>query len=160
MAERARTRRAARGERRLRLFLVAPGVTPPVDWDGLSDWVRSPAEVGDVYAWIEALQRRNAAAATIETWITLDGDGILRRGKRWVALAPVEEPMIRVLLARPGAVVSRSELLASAGTSDSDVNATRVLDPRLRRLRHHIAPLGVSIMNVRRRGYLIKLDES
>jgi hypothetical protein len=145
-------------ERRLRLLVVAPGVTPPVDWDGLSDWVRGPADAGDVYARIEALQRRNALAVSLDPPITLDDDGILRRGGRWVALAAIEERMMRLFLDRPGRVVSRSELLGSTGNDTDSADLARTLDPRVSRLRTHIAPLALHIVNVRRRGFLIQID--
>lgn len=145
-------------DRRLRLYLVAPQSTPPVDWDGLSDWVRSPADAGDVYARIEALQRRNTGSVP-EVKVTLDDDGILRRGKALVVLAPVEVPMFRTLLDRPGAVVSRNELMCGLGATGGEGNPSTVLNARMRRLREHVAPLGMRIVNVRQRGYFLEIHD-
>ena len=143
-------------ERRLRLYVVAPGHEPPIDWDGLSDWIRGPAEANDIYARVEALQRRVAVTPATGSGVLLDRDGILWRAEKgWVALTPIEETMVKILLERPSTVVSRKELLVSTGApSDS----TRVLDARLCRLRRRISPLGVNIINVRRRGYLMQIE--
>ena len=42
--EDAETNEVLADERRPRLLLVAAGADPPVDLDGLSDWVRRPAD--------------------------------------------------------------------------------------------------------------------
>jgi hypothetical protein len=139
---------------RIRLFLVAPGAAPPVDWDGRSDWIRRPAAVGDIYARIEALQRR-AEHAKPSGRVRLDDTGILRLGQAWVALTPIEARLMRLFLDRAGTVVSRGEL-ASAGWPGE---ASRALDPSLQRLRARIAPLGLRIVNIRRRGYILPLGD-
>ena len=139
-------------ERRPRLLLVAPGAEAPVDFDGLSDWVRRPAPARDIYARVEVLQRR----AERPFHVHLDDDGLLHRGRSWVALSPVEARLMRALLARPSAVVSRSELLA-AGWPQGRI-AANALHPRLSRLRTRVAAVGVQIVNVRQRGYTLAVD--
>jgi DNA-binding winged helix-turn-helix (wHTH) protein len=134
----------------LRLLLVAPGVTPPVDWDLTSDWLRRPAEPRDVLARIETIQRR----ARPERVLRLDDDGLLWRGFEWVALAPVEIPLLECLLQRMHQLVSRDELEAAAWP-DGDSPGTRALDTRLQRLRTRVAKLGLEITNVRQRGLLL-----
>lgn len=140
-------------ERRPRLLLVAPGAEPPVDLDGTSDWVRRPATARDVYARIEALQRR----AERPTQVHLDDNALLWRRRSWVALAPVEARLIRALLDRAGGVVSPADLLA-AGWPSARI-AVNALHPRLSRLRGRIAPLGLTIDNVRQRGYTLTVLE-
>ena len=104
-------------ERRPRLLLVAHGAEPPVDLDGTSDWVRRPATARDVYARIEALQRRCGA---IPPSVHLDDNASARRRRSWVALAPVEgAPDPRA--ARPrGGVVSPADLLAAGWPDRAD----------------------------------------
>ena len=120
-----------------------------------------PWDIGkgfDHSAPIGPIRRAAECKVDAETRITLDADGILRRGAGWVALAPSQEPMMRVLLDRAGAVVSRSELLGNCSVLDPSADPNQVLDSRLRRLRDHVAPLGVRIVNIRRRGYFATLD--
>ncbi len=136
---------------RLRLLLVAPGVQPPVAWDHTSDWIRRPARDGDMLARIENLQRRVDPASVV--WI--DDDGLLWRGSSWVALAPIEQRLATTLLDRIGRVVTRTEL-ERAGWPDGV--PTRALDSRLQRLRNRIAPLGLRLTNVRRRGFVLAAD--
>ena len=135
---------------RIRLFLVAPGAAPPVDWDGRSDWIRRPAPIGDIYARIEALQRR-AEHAKKSGRVDLDEAGILRVDDAWVALTPIETRIMRVILDRAGTVVSRGELVNAGWPGE----ASRALDTNLQRLRSRIAHLGLRIVNIRRRGYIL-----
>ncbi|HEX5585945.1 MAG TPA: winged helix-turn-helix domain-containing protein [Acidimicrobiia bacterium] len=138
---------------RIRLFLVAPGVAPPIDWDGRTDWIRRPAAAGDIYARIEALQRR-AEHAEPPGRVELDDTGVLRVDDRWVVLTPIETRLMRALLDKTGAVVSRGELLNAGWPGKS----SRALDTNLQRLRGRIAHLGLRLVNVRRRGYILAPD--
>jgi hypothetical protein len=137
----------------LRLLLVAPGVAPPIDWDLTSDWLRRPADPQDVLARIETMQRRAEPRRTTR----LDADGLLWRGLEWVALAPVEIPLMACLLRNMDRVVGRHELDNAAWPDGSP--GTRALDTRLQRLRSRIAPLGLQITNVRQRGFLLAAVE-
>jgi DNA-binding winged helix-turn-helix (wHTH) protein len=139
-------------ERRPRLLLVARGAEVPVDFDGLSDWVRKPAEARDIYARVEVLQRRVERPFGVH----IDADGLLRRGRAWIALSPVEARLMAALLAKPGAVVGRGDLLA-AGWPERRI-AANALQPRLSRLRARIGALGVRIVNVRQRGYALAIE--
>lgn len=138
----------------LRLLLVAPGVAPPVDWDLSSDWLRRPADARDVLARVETLQRRSELE---QGPLRLDRDGLLWRGKKWVALAPVEVRLIAVLMDNAHRVVSRSELV-NAGWPREE-RGPRALDVRLQRLRGRINPLGVEIASVRQRGFVLSFVE-
>jgi hypothetical protein len=133
----------------LRLLLVAPDVAPPVDWDLTSDWLRRPADPRDVLARVETLQRRSDGGRPVR----LDEDGLLWRGLSWVALAPVEIRLMAVFTENMHRVVKRSELVA-AGWPDS-TRGMRTLDTSIQRMRTRIAPLGLEIVNVRQRGFVL-----
>ena len=143
---------AARGA--LRLLLVAPGESPPVDWDLSSDWLRRPADPRDVMARVETLQRRSEQEFGP---LSMDQDGLLWRGRTWVALAPVEVRLMGVLMENARRVVRRAELV-SAGWPDES-RATRTLDVRLQRLRARIRPLGLEVASIRQRGYVLTFVE-
>lgn len=136
-----------------RLLLVGTDAEPPDDWDGLTDWVRLPVDDRDLCARVAALQRLAARAPAP----VLDEFDVVWRGDRWSALAPIEARLAAVLLARCGSVVSRRELSAAAwpGGAPGD----RAVDARLCRLRTRLAPLGLTIHNVRRRGLLLEVGE-
>ena len=83
----------------------------------------------------------------------VDEFGILRLGNRWVALSESEWEVLTVLLDRFGKAVSTSDLRAAGGGDQPLTPAA--LNVRLTRLRQRIAPLGIRIINVRRRGYIL-----
>lgn len=139
-------------ERRLRLLLVEGGEEPPVPTDLLEDWIRVPADEGDVQVRVEGLRRR--AAVLYDAVPELDPDGLLRLDGRWVSLPPVESRLTGALLERFGAVVSR-EQLAKAGWPRG-APGRNALDVHMLRLRRRIAPVGLSIKTVRSRGYLLE----
>jgi DNA-binding winged helix-turn-helix (wHTH) protein len=134
----------------LRLLLVAPGVAPPVDWDLTSDWLRRPSEPQDIYARIETIQRR----ARPERIIRVDEDGLLWRGFDWVPLAPAEIPLLHCLLQNMHRLVSHDELYAAAWADGGSTNH-RGLDTRVQRLRNRVGNLGLDIVNVRGRGFVL-----
>ena len=75
----SRTRRRARREGTPRLLLVAAEAEPPLDWDGLTDWVRLPVADRDLCARVAALQRQASSAPPPDA----------RRVRRVVARCPV-----------------------------------------------------------------------
>lgn len=141
-----------RAEGRLRLLLVEDGAPPPVLVDELEDWVRVPVGEADLRARVEGLRRRAEAKAEPEP--SLDEDGVLRLGDRWVALPPVEARLTAALLSRYGAVVSR-DALARAGWPEG-APGRNALDVHMLRLRRRLSPLRLSIRTVRSRGYLLE----
>ncbi len=136
-----------------RLLLVASTAEPPVDWDGLTDWVRLPVDDRDLCARVAALQQLASRAPAP----ALDEFDVLWRGDRWVALAPIEARIVEVLLARCGSVVSRRDLGAAAWPGGAP--GARAVDARLRRLRDRVGPLGLQIHNVRRRGLMLEVGD-
>ena len=137
-----------------RLLLIEDGVVPPDAADCLEDWVRVPASEVDVRARTAALARRAAAHGTSASVPDLDADGVLRFGGGWVSLPPVEARLMRVLLERFGAVVSR-DALARAGWPEG-APGRNALDVHMLRLRRRLDPLALAIRTVRSRGYLME----
>ncbi|HEX6567554.1 MAG TPA: helix-turn-helix domain-containing protein [Acidimicrobiales bacterium] len=139
---------------RPRLLVVALGEVPPADPDGLEDWVRDGGDAVEVYLRKERLRRRQAARAPA----VLDADGLLHRGDRWVALSRRELDLARVLLARPGTLVSRAELLGAL-CPGVEVDDRRLLDTLARRVHRRISPLGLAVHTVRGSGLLLQLGD-
>jgi hypothetical protein len=137
-----------------RVLLVEDGVAP-VALDELEDWIRVPAADGDLRARVEGLRRR--AEARREPRPTLDDDGVLRLGGRWVALPPIEARLAGALVARYGAVVARDDL-GTSGWPDG-APGRNALDVHVLRLRRRVAPLALRIRTVRSRGYLLELAD-
>lgn len=141
-----------------RLLLVEEGHGPPEPPDCLEDWIRVPASETDVQVRIAALATRSSAhGSSQELPPRLDDDGVLRAGGGWVPIPPVEARLLRSLLDRYGAVVSRDSL-SKAGWADRAPDRN-VLDVHVLRLRRRIAPLGLVIRTVRSRGYLLESDK-
>lgn len=143
-----------RDEGRPRLLLVEPDAPAPVISDPLEDWIRLPAVDGDLEARINGLRLRMSAVEPEEAEPTIDADGIFRAGSSWVAVPPIEARLVRALLTKIGAVVSREALLR-AGWPDGHPSRN-VLDVHILRLRRRIAPTEVAIRTVRSRGYVLE----
>jgi hypothetical protein len=97
--------------------------------------------------------RPDVAAATAPH---VDEFDLVRRGDAWCALSPIEAAIVRVLLERGPRVVTRREIGARAWPAG--MPAGRPVDGRLHRLRTRLAPLGLRIHSVRRRGLLLVVD--
>jgi hypothetical protein len=134
-----------------RLFLVAPEADPPEATDDLCAWVRLPAHERDVQALIVELRSRASVDRPI-----LGDHGLLWRGKRWVALSPIEARLTEAFIARPGRVLSRARLEKTGwpGGSPND----RSVDARIKALRRRIAPVGLRIHTVRGQGYIAEIQ--
>jgi DNA-binding response OmpR family regulator len=147
-------RRALRDSGRPRLLLVDGDVTPPRDLDELQDWIRLPADDADIAARMQVLSDRAHVREVPRP--SLDPDGVLRVGRRWVALPPIEARLAAALVDRGGRVVSRSAL-AAAGWPDG-APARNALDVHILRLRRRLITVGLAVRTVRSRGYLLEPD--
>lgn len=152
-----RTRRAALRDAGFpRLLLVDPSSNPPVCSDPLEDWAFSNSDPTELDVRTQSVRLRaegSLGRPVTPPPPTLD-DGVLRVGSSWVALPPLEARLAEVLLAEPGAVVSRDQLTSAGwphGTSDRNS-----LDVHIMRLRRRVAPLGVTLRTVRSRGYALQ----
>jgi len=140
-----------RAEGTPRLLLVRPPAPAPEVMECEEDWVRLPADDGDVRARVLALAARSSRH---RPGPQVTGDGRLRYGAQWIALSPIEHRLARALADRFGDVVN-SKALARAAWPDETSNegALRV---HLTRLRRRLRSLGLEIQNVRGRGYLME----
>jgi DNA-binding response OmpR family regulator len=84
---------------------------------------------------------------------TLDAFGVLTYGNGWVPLSPLEETIVRRLLDSFGTTVARDDLIAEAWPDGG--RGPRALDTKIHRLRNRLAPLGLAIHTVRRRGFVL-----
>jgi two-component system OmpR family response regulator len=139
-----------------RLLLVEDGSSPPENQDGLEDWIRIPAPERDIRMRVDALGRWTQWHASSHP--TLDDDGVLRIGGKWVGLPPVEARLTGALLERFGAVVSRERLSIVGWPGGAPQR--NVLDVHVLRLRRRIGPLGLAIRTVRSRGYLLDQEDA
>lgn len=140
---------------RPRLLVLDGDEPPPLVWDDLEDWVRSPADPVEVRTRVATLAQRATTAAAPEA-PTVDADGIVRWRGDWVAVPPIEARLLAALAARVGEVVRRDDLLA-AGWPAGATN-DRVLDSRVKHLRRRLQPLGLAVRTVRRVGFLLEAD--
>jgi hypothetical protein len=144
------------GEGQPRLLIVAEGEEPPITADPLEDWVRPSADALEFYMRRDRLRRRAAARAPA----SIDADGLLHRGDRWVALPPGELAALTALMTEPGHMVARADLAEALGMDAAEVDErTRALDNVVRRVRKRIAPLGMAVCAVRGTGFLLEIGE-
>jgi hypothetical protein len=136
---------------RPRLLVLARHEAPPLVWDELEDWVRADADLDELQARAATLMRRTGRPSP--AWPILDADGVLREGRHWVAIPPIEARLLAALLHRPGQVVDRAELLAAGWPRGAP--SARVLDRRVMLLRSRIEPLGIAVRTIRGRGFLL-----
>ncbi len=133
-----------------RLLLVEPGVAAPAVEDPLEDWVREPADPVEVQARTATVRQRATLQADRPT---IEDDRVLR-GDRWVAVPRSQLPVVALLLDRMGAVVPWAELRAAYGTGAASATPA-ALKAMIRRLKKSLGRIGLAIVNVRDRGYLL-----
>jgi hypothetical protein len=137
---------------RPRLLVLDPDVPPPLVWDDLEDWVRTPADPIEVQSRLATLAER-AAAVEAPTPV-VDADGIVRWRGEWVAVPPIEARLFAALAERRDEVVRREDMVAAGWPAG--VTSDRTLDGRIKHLRRRIAPLGLVIRTVRGVGFLLE----
>lgn len=135
-----------------RLLLVEAGTDPPADHASDEDWVRLPADRGDVRARARRLSQAMAGRSRHEAWV--DPNRILHRGDDVVALSSAETAVVTLLLAHPGTVVDRHEL-ESRVWPESEPPSERALDAVVYRLRRRLVGLGMHIRVIRARGFVL-----
>lgn len=143
---------AYRRRRMPRLLVVAPGARPPASIDPLEDWVRAPVDEKDLQARWETLRARAAPRDPV-----IDSEGVLHYGGRRLPLAAGEAHLVRLLLDSYRSVVGREELAAKMWPDGTSARRN-ALDVRVLRTRRRLAPLGLVIRTVWRRGYLLDAD--
>ncbi|WP_026411116.1 helix-turn-helix domain-containing protein [Actinomadura oligospora] len=138
----------------LRLLVVERDQDPPVCADVREDWIRVPATNRDFQARIAALRARGGAG----TRPHLDQDGILRNGRRSVAVSPSEARLLHLLIKRFGGIAAREELRAHL-SEDGHEASRNALDLHIKRIRRRVRPLGLTIRTAWGRGYVLEADD-
>jgi hypothetical protein len=85
----------------------------------------------------------------------LDADGLLRRGRAWVAVSEAQLPVLRLLVDHFGRVVPMPRIVDAYTTGGGTPKLTSVRTA-LSRLGARIAPLGLELTTVRRRGTVLR----
>jgi len=137
-----------------RLWLVAAGADAPEATSCLEDWLRLPAEDGDALARIVALAER---AAHHPLRPSLDECGQFAYRGSVVLLSPVEQHLARPLVDNFGDAVREEALLSSAWATGGTDQTLRV---HLSRLRRRLLPTGVTVVNIRAYGYVMRAEAS
>jgi two-component system response regulator MprA len=156
--------------RDLCLALRAAGVDAPVLFltarDGLhdkiagfeaggDDYLTKPFEVDELRVRLDALLRRQPAAAPLDPGAPVlhPGRHALVLGDVEVPLSPTEFRLLGRLMSDPATVVRRRALVAAAWPHGAMVS-DNTLDSYVRRIRNKLAPLGLeAITTVRGVGY-------
>jgi DNA-binding response OmpR family regulator len=134
-----------------RLLLIAPGTAPPVGGDCEEDWIRLPADDGDVRARLEALARRAARHSPAPP--ELDEQGQLTFNGCSITLSRVNAGIAGVLVERYGQTVEREALMRTWPGHSATGNALRI---QILRLRRRLAPLGLEVRVVPGHGYRLE----
>jgi len=129
------------------LLLVEPGAAPPEIHSCVADWIRLPADDGDVRARLAALAER---ALRHPTTPTMGDFGEFNYHGRRVLLSPVDERVAELLIASFDRVVTDADLIAHVWQAEEGHVKLRV---HISRLRKRVAELGLEITVVRNIGY-------
>jgi hypothetical protein len=132
------------------LWLVEPGVDPPVAENCLEDWLRLPADDADVRARIVSLAKR---AEHHPARPDLDQLGQLSHHGAVVLLSPLEQRLAAPLVASFGEPVSEADLIGSGWPEGGNEQTLRV---HMSRLRHRLTPVGLTLTSVRAYGYVMR----
>jgi DNA-binding winged helix-turn-helix (wHTH) protein len=139
---------------RPRLLLVESGVPPPTETSCVVDWLRLPAADEDMCARLVSLSER---AARHPSGPVVNEYGQLSHQGTAVALSSIDEQITKLLIENFGPPVRAEELVTRAWSDDGTNETLRV---HICRLRHRIAPLGLTITNIRSHGYVMREAET
>jgi two-component system, OmpR family, response regulator len=125
---------------------------------GGDDFLTKPFALAELLVRVQALLRRRAATPRTAGGVRLDPSRHgASAGERTEPLTPTEFRLLAALVAEPGAVVRRHELVAAAWPQGAIVNAN-TLDAYIGRLRRKLRSLDVpeKIETVRGVGYTLR----
>ena len=131
-----------------RLLLVDERSAAPLVRSVDEDWIRVPADERDLYLRITRLELRHRTNSSKPQLL----DGVLRVGDRTVVLSPAESTIAGLLLDDFEQLVLRA---AVAATLWEDVKE-HALNTRLNRLRKRLAVVGLQLVTVRGRGFVLE----
>jgi len=137
-----------------RLLIVESGVPPPTETSCVVDWLRLPADDEDLRARLVALAER---AARHPSRPVVDGYGQLSYRGTTVFLSSVDEQITKILVENFGHPVPAEGLIPRVWPQHGTNENLRV---HISRLRHRIAPLGLTITNVKSHGYVMREAEA
>jgi len=107
---------------------------------GADDYLCKPFSPRELVARINAVLRRLGGGRT-HAWFEIDADAqAVRIGARRLDLTPSEYRLFVALAKRPGAILSRAQLLDAAGVDNLDVT-DRAIDSHVKNLRRKLAAL-------------------
>lgn len=106
---------------------------------GADDYVCKPFAPREVLARVRALLRRagGRVKASPHPWVVEDASFRISWLGQWLPLTRIEFMMLRTLLARPGKVFSRDQLLDSVHDSQRDISY-RAIDTHIKNLRKKV----------------------
>lgn len=135
---------------------------------GADDYLAKPFEPRELLLRIAAILRRAPTPEPSAPKYLNLGDlrydrerGDLSRGDEPVRLTATEGQILRALVDRPGAPVSRAELFAALGREEAEAGADRAIDVQITRLRRKLEPQPSDpryLQTVRGAGYMICPD--
>ncbi|UDY37037.1 helix-turn-helix domain-containing protein [Dermatobacter hominis] len=134
-----------------RLLTVPAGELPPTDLAPDEDWIRVPCAEDDIRVRAEQVLRVVRERSEETSWI--DDQRVLHRGVRTAVLTASEATVAEVLLAEPGRVVSRTELIRRLWPAGAP--SERAIDAVVYRLRRSCQDLGLVIRAARGRGFVL-----